>query len=282
MQGIWQQTRRILGILLGSFLISLAINGLFIPHHLLSGGVMGVALILNYLFGISTSLSILLLNLPIFLLGLKYVNRHFILLSLVGMLSLSVFLSLTSIWVFPVQDVLLAAIFGGALSGLGSGLVFNNRGSLGGTDIIAVVVNKYYSYSVGGVLLATNVLIILASAYLVDLQLALYTIISMYASAGMVDLVQEGLNRRKTVFIISDQSTAIANAILTQLNRGVTYLQGEGAYSHSQKQILYCVVTTLQLARLKEIVREIDPQAFMSVTDTREVLGKGFHHRDFD
>ncbi|NPV27461.1 MAG: YitT family protein [Firmicutes bacterium] len=282
MQGIWQQTRRTLGILLGSFIISLAINGLFIPHHLLSGGVMGVALILNYLFGISTSLSILLLNLPIFLLGLKYVNRHFILLSLVGMLSLSVFLSLTSIWVFPVQDVLLAAIFGGALSGLGSGLVFNNRGSLGGTDIIAVVVNKYYSYSVGGVLLATNVLVILASAYLVDLQLALYTIISMYTSAGMVDLVQEGLNRRKTVFIISDQSTAIANAILTQLNRGVTYLQGEGAYSHSQKQILYCVVTTLQLARLKEIVREIDPQAFMSVTDTREVLGKGFHHRDFD
>lgn len=278
----WSTINQILGILLGSLLISLAINGLFIPHHLLSGGVMGVALIFHYLFNLETGLSILLLNIPIFLFGLKYVNRHFVILSLVGMLSLSFFLPLTTSFVVPVQDVILAAIFGGALSGLGSGLIFNNRGSAGGTDIIAVVVHKYYSYSVGGVLLTANVLVILASAYLVDLQLALYTIISMYASAGVVDLVQEGLNRRKTVFIISDKAPTIADAVLTQLNRGVTFLQGEGAYSHTAKQIVYCVVTTMQLARLKEIVRNIDPQAFMSVTDTREVLGKGFHHREFE
>jgi len=272
---------KIFQILIGSLITAVAVNGFLIPYKILSGGVTGIAILIHYFFHLSPGLLIFLLNIPIFLLGARYISKRFTSLSLIGMLSFAFFLPLTKGLVFPVQDLILAAVFGGILSGLGMGIVFRKRGSLGGTDIIAVIFNKYSSMSIGTILLSFNGVILLLSAFYFNLQLALYTMITMYVSARVVDFVQDGLNYRKNVMIISDRAEEIASRILVKLSRGVTFLHGEGAYTHRQKEIIYCIIKTMELPKLKELVTQVDPRAFMAVSDTKEVLGQGFYIEDF-
>jgi len=281
MKRFWYYAWKTIHILLGSLIVAVSVNGLLIPHKLLSGGVTGAAILIHYFFNAPTGLVIFLINIPIFLLGAKYISKRFTILSLVGMISFSLFLSLTRTAHFPIDDLILAAIFSGILNGLGMGIVFRIRGSLGGTDIVAVIFNKFSSMSIGSILMAINALILVLSALYFNLQLALYTMISMYISTRVVDFVQEGLNHRKNVMIISDRAEEIAVRILLKLKRGVTFLHGEGAYTHSQKEIIYCIIKTLELPKLKDIVTDIDPKAFMAVTDTKEVLGRGFYIEDF-
>lgn len=281
MKNFWRYFWKIFYILLGSLIVAVSVNGLLIPHRLLSGGVTGLAILIHYFSGVSTGLIIFLINIPIFLLGAKYISKQFTVLSLVGMLSFAFFLTLTRGIVFPVDDLILVAIFGGVLNGLGAGIVFRSRGSLGGTDIIAVIFNKYSAFSIGSILMFINAIILILSALYFNLQLALYTMITMYISTQMVDLVQEGLNHRKNVVIISDKAEEIAARILLRIRRGVTFLHGEGAYTHQQREVIYCIIKAMELPKLKEMVAELDPQAFMSVTDTKEVLGRGFYVEDF-
>lgn len=268
-------------IILGAFIIAFSVNSLLIPHNLLSGGVTGIAILLHYFLKLPTGLVIFLLNIPIFVLGSKYISKRFIIFSLIGMLAFSIFLTLTKNITLPVKDLMLVALLGGVLNGIGMGIVFRSRGSLGGTDIIAVIYNKFSSLSIGSVLMASNGVILLFSAVYFNVQLALYTMISMYVSTRVMDFVQEGLNYRKSIIIISDKANQITNAIMLKLHRGVTFLHGSGAYTHREKEIIYCIIKTMELPKLKELVSEIDPQAFMSVSDTKEVLGKGFYVEDF-
>ena len=281
MKNFWRYFWKIFYIILGSLIIAVSVNGLLIPHRLLSGGVTGLAILIHYFSGISTGLIIFLINIPVFLLGNKYISKRFTLLSLIGMLSFAFFLTLTRNIVFPVEDLILVAIFGGVLNGLGAGIVFRSRGSLGGTDIIAVIFNKYSAFSIGSILMSINAIILVLSALYFNLQLALYTMITMYISTQVVDFVQEGLNHRKNVIIISDKAEEIAARILLKVRRGVTFLHGEGAYTHKQREIIYCIIKSMELPKLKEMVAELDPQAFMAVTDTKEVLGRGFYVEDF-
>jgi len=281
MKKLLQEFSRVSGILLGSLIIACSVNGLLIPHKLLSGGVTGLAMLLQYFFQLPTGLTILIINIPIFALGLKYISKRFAVLSLIGMLGFSFFLTLTRKITIPIDDLILVAVFGGILNGIGMGIVFRKRGSLGGSDIIAVIFNKYSSFSIGSVLMATNGIILLLSAVYFNVQLALYTMISMYISTQVIDFVQEGLNHRKSIIIISDKQEEITSAILEKLNRGVTFLHGEGAYTHREKEIIYCIIKTMELPKLKDLVTRIDPKAFMSVSDTKEVLGRGFYVEDF-
>lgn len=280
-KNFWRYFWKIFYILLGSLIIAVSVNGLLIPHRLLSGGVTGLAILIHYFSGISTGFIIFLINIPIFLLGSKYISKRFTILSLIGMLSFAFFLNLTKNVSFPVEDLILVAIFGGVLNGLGAGIVFRSRGSLGGTDIIAVIFNKYSAFSIGSILMSINAIILVLSALYFNLQLALYTMITMYISTQVVDFVQEGLNHRKNVIIISDKAEEIATRILLRVRRGVTFLHGEGAYTHKQREIIYCIIKSMELPKLKEMVAELDPQAFMAVTDTKEVLGRGFYVEDF-
>ncbi|HHT65247.1 MAG: YitT family protein [Caldicoprobacterales bacterium] len=271
---------RILYILLGSFLYSVSINALFIPHQLLNGGMTGIAMMLQYLFRIPTSISIVVLNIPLFFGSNRFIGKRFTYLSILGILFSSLFLFLTRGWVIDVENSIVAAIFGGLIAGIGSGIVIKNRGSLGGTDIISVIVNKYLSFSIGGVGMAINAIILTVAAFLFNVEMAMLTIVAIFVANKAVDAIQEGFNHRKTVVIVSDKYEEIAEELLKKVKRGITFINGEGAYTGTEKKLIYMVVRITELSRTRDIVRRIDPAAFLSIIDTREVEGKGFHIND--
>lgn len=271
---------RVAMIIFGSFLSSLAINELIIPHLLLSGGVGGIAIIIQYTTGIAAGALVLIINIPIFILGIREIDRDFIVHSLIGTVALSVFLiifrDMEFLKAIRVDDTMLSSIYGGIINGLGSGIVFRNRGSQGGSDIIAVIVKKHWSMNIGSVIFGINVVIIIIASFLYGIKPAMFTLVSMYLTSMVLDKVQEGFDRKKSVFIVSEKEDDVAKAIMERLSRGVTFLNGEGAYTKSSKRIIYCIVTTKQLAELKHIVEEVDNTAFLSVSDTAEVFGRGF------
>lgn len=266
---------RILGILAGSLLTALSINVFLAPHKLLSGGVSGIALIGQYGLGIPTALSLIVLNIPLFLWGYRGVDRDFALASVLGTLSLSFFVNRTANISVPL-DPMLSSLVGGAVGGFGCGIVFRSRGSMGGVDIVAAIVKRQFSVSIGTTSLFLNGAIVLAGAFIFGLTPGLYTLISMVITSSVMNRTIDGLDHKKSVFIITEHENEVAQAILSELNRGVTFLSGQGAYTGVQKNVIFCIVTLNQLARVKHIVRSVDPEAFMTVSDTSEVLGRGF------
>lgn len=272
---------RIIYILFGSFFYAIAINALFIPHKLLSGGLTGVAMMLEYIFGIPTGLSVVVLNIPLFFGSYRFIGKRFTYLSIIGITASSVFMLLTKNWIIPVSDSMVASIFGGLIAGTGTGLVIKNRGSLGGTDIISVIINKYFSFSIGGIAMAINAVILGVSAFLFNVEIAMLTIVAIFVANQAVDAIQEGFNHRKTIIIVSDRYQEIADELLKKVKRGITFIDGEGAYTGKEKKLIYMVVRVMELARTKDIVRRIDPGAFLSIIDTREVEGQGFNISDY-
>lgn len=268
-------------IILGSAISAMAFNLFIMPNKLLSGGISGISLILNYLFNWNTGLLIFIFNIPIFVLGYKFVDREFIVLSLIGMASFSFWIETFAFLrgALHGQDVLLACIYAGVLNGLGMGIVLRNRASQGGLDIIAVIFKKYFSMNIGSSSFMINTLIVLGASFITSINLAMYTLISMYVASAVVDKVQAGFDIRKSVMIITDKETQVADEIIKRLVRGVTYLEGEGAYTGAKKRVIYCIVSLNQLAKLKQIVREADEKAFITVSDTAEVMGRGFSKR---
>ena len=272
--------RRLPFILLGTFISAVSVNALLVPHKLLSGGVTGIGIILFYVFSLPLSITVFVLNVPLFIMGYKYISPRFMYLSIIGMAAYSTFLELTKGVILPVGNPIIAALFGGLITGVGSGIVLRNGASMGGTGIISVIVNKYFSLDIGWVNMAVNAVILVLGALVISIKLALFTIVSMYVSSKAIDAIQEGFNHGKMVIIVSNKSEQLAHEIMSKLHRGVTFIKGEGAYTKGKKQLIYCIVKTLELARLKEIVREIDESAFISVSDTKEVMGTGFTVND--
>lgn len=270
-------TINLLFILTGALLVALSLNTIYIPYGLLAGGITGLALVLFYLFKIPVFLSILLLNIPVFWWGTKEINRNFLFYSLAGTTALSALLPATQGYVpHPQIDLILAAIYGGAISGVGFGLVFRGQGSTGGTDIVAVILRKKKNLGIGEVTFYSNLLVITISLLFFPLNTGLYTIISMFVTGKIIDVVITGLNTNKSVIIISNQSSQIGDRIINELHRGVTYFAGTGAFTHKEKTVINCIVHRFELARLKSIVAETDPDAFMYISDANEVFGKGF------
>jgi uncharacterized membrane-anchored protein YitT (DUF2179 family) len=268
-------------IILGSAISGVAFNLFIIPNKLLSGGISGIALILNYLFNINTGLMIFIFNIPIFILGYKFVDKEFIFLSLVGMASFSAWIEVFSFLreTVLVPDIMLACIYAGVMNGIGLGIVLKNRASQGGIDIIAVIFKKYFSMSIGSTSLMINIFIVVVASFITNLNLAMYTLITMYIASAVIDKIQQGFDIRKSVMIITAKEKEVAEEIFNHLVRGVTYLEGEGAYTGDRKRVIYCIVSLNQLAKLKQIVREIDESAFITVSDTAEVMGHGFKNR---
>lgn len=265
-------------IVLGGVIGGISFNVFLIPHKLLSGGVSGIALILKYLFDFNPGVLIFVLNIPIFIAGYKFVDREFILLSLIGMTAFSISIDMFSFLrnVIYINDTLLSSLYGGALSGIGTGIVFRNRASQGGIDIIAVIVKKYFSMNIGSTSFMINLIIVAIASMFYGLNLAMYTLVSMYVTSTVMDKVQQGFGSSKSVMIITDNEQKVADEIIRTLGRGITYLEGEGAYTGNKKRVIYCIVSMSQLAKLKQIVHETDSKAFMAVSDTAEVLGYGF------
>lgn len=273
-----EEVLRLIYILMGSFITAISINIFTIPHKLVSGGVSGIALIIQYLTGIPTGYMVFLINIPIFIFGAKEIDKDFIIHSLIGTAALSVFLVLTRDFssYFYVKDILLSCIYAGVFGGIGIGIVLRNRGSQGGTDIIAVVVKRQYGISIASVSFIINIVIVIIGAILNNVEIALYTLISMYVSSVVLNRVIEGFDRKKLLFIVTEKDKEVSQAIMNEIGRGVTFFYGEGAYTNEKRNVIFCIVTSFQVARTKKIIEDIDKSAFISIVDAAEVEGKGF------
>ena len=269
---------RYLLITLGCLISTCSINLFLVPHQLLSGGISGIAIIFYYLVGLPIGVQILAMNLPLLYLAYKMFGKKYALDILFGIVIFSLLVDITSFLNHfnAVDDVMLAAIYGGVFTGIGYGIVFRSNSSTGGMDIVAAIVKTKYGFSVGFINFAVNCGLMVVASLLFGLKLAMFTLISMFISSNLSDKVVAGLNNKKTVVIISGKSEEIAEEIIKEVGRGVTYLKGQGAFTLQDKDIIFVVVNLTQIAKIKLIVDGIDKYAFMIVQDANEVLGRGF------
>jgi uncharacterized membrane-anchored protein YitT (DUF2179 family) len=267
-------------ITVGSLAIALALDIFLVPNRIAAGGVSGLAIILFHLAGIPVGWVLLALNVPLFLLSYRELGLRTFVRSLYGAVVTSFFVELLEARL-PVMthDVLLAAIYGGIVAGIGMGVVLKAGGTTGGTDLVARLLHKYLPVTVGQGLLAADFVVISLAGYFFDPELALYALLSLFITSKTIDLVQEGISFAKAAYIISERHNEIAEAVFQQLGRGVTALEARGMYTGESRPLLICVIGKTEESRLKELIYEIDKKAFVFITDAHEVLGEGF--KDF-
>ena len=265
-------------IVLGALLTSLGYNLFLIPAHLLTGGISGIAIVIYYLTGLPVGAQNFVYNLPILYLAYRVFGRHYAFDTIFGTVVLSVLLDLTHFVVDwnVCANIVLNSVFGGVLTGIGFGMVFRVNANTGGLDVVGAVVKKYYAIDMGTVVFVLNFLIVAGSAFVCTFEEMLFTFISIYVIAELTNRVAAGLNREKSIVIISGEAEKICTDIMEHVHRGVTYLDGRGGLTKEPRGILFAVVSLTQVGRVKTIVRHHDPQAFMIVSDTSEVTGKGF------
>ena len=276
---LWLRIRMFSLTVLGSAIFSLGFDLFMQPHQINIGGVSGVAMLLTTLVGRgSVGLFSLMINIPLFLLGGHHLGKKFFFGSLVGALACSVFLDLFALLPIPQTDVMLAALYGGILSGVGIGLVFLGGASTGGTDIVAKLLRRRFrTLPLGRLMLAVDLVVItLTGVVYHDISKALYSAVPLYVSSVVMDGLIYGLDYSTVALIISDEFSAMTAAIEEKLDRGVTILDGQGGYSGERKQVLLCAIRRRQVPQLKDLVREIDPAAFVILQEAHQVLGEGF------
>jgi uncharacterized membrane-anchored protein YitT (DUF2179 family) len=271
-----------LGISLGSLVTAVSLVSFQVPNKIAAGGVSGIAVIAHHLFSLPVGIIMLALNIPLFLLSLRELGLGFGLRTLYGTLTLSLFVDVMTPRV-PVltQDLLLATIYGGVLAGIGLGLCFRFKGSTGGTDLAARLINKYLKISLGQALLGIDFLVIAGAGILFNAELAMYALLSLFVTSQVIDLVQEGVSHAKGAFIISQHPAEITRAIFRELDRGATALKGRGQFTGRDQEVIFCVVSRAEETRLKDVIYQVDPKAFVIVTNVHEVLGEGFKRRRF-
>ena len=275
-----EKLKRLFFITLGAILMAVALELFLIPNNVLDGGIVGISIITSHLTKIKLGLIIFLLNIPFFFLGYKQIGRTFALSTLYGITILSISTALLNPIEPFVSEVFLATIFGGVILGIGVGLVIRYGGSLDGTEILAILLNKKSPFSVGEIVMLFNLFIFIAAGFVFTWESALYSMISYFIAYKSIDIVVQGLDESKSVWIISDEYEEIGDTINDRLGRGVTYLSGEGAYTGDDKKVVFCVITRLEEAKLKDIVLEIDPSSFIALGNITEVRGGRFKKRD--
>lgn len=277
----WRLVVDYLYVLVGSSFVGLSFNLFLLPNKVASGGVSGISTILHWTLGWQPSYVQWALNIPLFILGVLFLGRLFgyfqyALKTLVGTVFLPLVVFLTSSWGAATTDPLLGALFGGLGVGLGLGIVFRGNASTGGTDLAAQIIHKYTGVSLGLGVAMIDGMIVLASGIFFSIQSALYALIGMYLTMKTIDVVQLGFSMSKMALIISEHEDELRKRILTEIDRGLTRLEGFGGYTDDARPVLMCVVTQSEITRLKQLVRSVDPNAFVIVTDATEVLGEGF------
>jgi len=261
-------------IVVGSCVSALAINGILLPQKFMSGGLTGIVLGIKFLYPpASVAVLYFVLNIPVFMLGSKMVGRRFFWYSVIGVLVLTIALYFIKIEL-PVHDKILAAILAGIILGAGAGIVLRSQGSGGGLDVLSVILLNKFSIRIGNTFLGVNIVILAVAALMVSLDAALYTLVYMYVSSQVIEIILTGLSQRKVVLIISQHWKEISDQILHRLNRGITHIHGQGGYSGKEEKILYAVVTIRELPRIKRIIKSIDPNAFVVIYNTMEVMGQ--------
>lgn len=270
--------KSILAIIIGSIIMGFGINQFNIPNSLAEGGITGISIIIKILVPqVDQGLIYLALNVPLFIIGWKILGRTAFFYTIIGTLSLSGALSLFAYLLHPavMQDRLLATLYAGVTVGTGLGIIFRYGGTTGGVDIIARLFQIKFGISIGRTLFLSDLLVIGSSLVYLSIESAMYTLVAVFIAARVIDFFQDGAYAGKALTIISEHAPDIANELL-KLGRGVTLLSGKGAYSGSDKEVVYCVVGRNEVVRYKNIVQEVDPHAFVVVNDVHEVLGEGF------
>ncbi|WP_019533558.1 YitT family protein [Paenibacillus ginsengihumi] len=272
--------KRVLLMTIGAALVSVGLEIFLVPNKIIDGGIVGVSIIFSHLFNIPLGIFLTLLNLPFLFLGYKQIGKTFAVSTLFAVLVMSVGTSL----LHPVDpitiDPLLAAVFGGIILGVGVGLVIRSGGSLDGTEIVAIMANKKSPFSVGEIVMFINVFILSSAGFVFGWNQAMYSLIAYYIAYKMIDITIEGFDESKSVWIISDNHKEIGDTIMSRLGRGVTYLNGEGAFTGDSKRVIFCVINRLEEAKLKSIVEELDPAAFLAVGNIHDVKGGRFKKKN--
>lgn len=260
-------------LFLGSAVAAVGLEIFLVPNNIIDGGVVGVSVIANYLSGIPLGVYTFGLNLPFLLIGYKQIGKSFVISSLFSITAFSVFISILHPIPGLTSDVLLATVFGGIILGAGVGLILRSGGSLDGTEIVAIILNKSTPLSVGQIVMIINIFIFSCAALVLGWDRALYSMLAYFVAHKVIDVVIEGFDEAKAVFIVSDYGEEIAEAITARLGRGVTFLDGLGGFSKDKKTILYSVVTRLEISKLRSIINDKDENAFVTINDVSDVMG---------
>ena len=263
-------------VALACVVMAFNINYFFVGNKLAEGGVSGLCLIIHYLSNIDVSYLYFALNIPLIILAYIFLGKNFLLKTLFATFILSVFLKVFASFSEPLDDILLAAIFGGAINGIAIGIVFYAGGSTGGIDIIAKIINKYTGIPISRILLTTDFIVLSIVAVIFGKVIFMYTLISLVISSKMIDIIQVGIYSAKGITIITTKEDEIRKRIMEDTGRGITLIDAKGGYTQKEIGMLYCVVGQYQLIKVKTIVKEVDPSAFMIVADVHEVIGNGF------
>jgi uncharacterized membrane-anchored protein YitT (DUF2179 family) len=265
-------------IVVGSLMVAAGTNLFFVPNNVVSGGVTGISIIAHHLVDTPVGMLVLLLNLPLLWLGWRFAGgMKFFIRTAVTVVVLSLAIDLSAPFLVPpTHDRLLVICYGGLMDGLGMGLVFRGRGTTGGTDVLARLAHRLLGVGVGQALLAINVLIFAVAAFVFGAEAVMVALALAFVSARVLDVVQEGFSAARSALIISQDPDAVREAVLERLGRGVTMLQGQGGFTGEQRPVLYVVVASYEVGRLKRLVAQADPAAFVAITPAQEVLGEGF------
>lgn len=260
----------------GAIIAAIGLEIFLVPNNIIDGGVVGISIMVSHLTGLPLSLFLVIFNLPFLYLGYTQIGKTFALSTLFSIVSLSYWVSVFHPIPGLTNDLFLAAIFGGIIIGVGVGIIIRYGGSLDGTEIVAILLDKRTSFSVGEIVMFFNLFILTSAGFVFSWDKAMYSLVAYFIAFKVMDTVIEGLDESKAVMIVSDKPDDITETLMARLGRGVTVLHGEGGYTKERKDVLYCVITRLEMAKLKSIVDEIDEDAFVTINDVHEVMGGRF------
>ena len=282
MKRFWPTFRDYALVIAGSLVQAIALRMFLVPAELASGGISGIAQLINHFTHWPIGVMVFLGNVPLFLLGWRFLGgRRFILRTITAVAAYSVFVDLLVVLpFFPkngiTNDLVLNSLYGAVVSGIGYGLVYRGQGTSGGSDILARILNHWRGIPMTQSYLMTDTLVILAAGFVFSWPKALYALITLYVSGLVVDTTMEGAGTARTAMIVTDHCEDVSQRILTDMERGATILDGTGAYTGEKRPVIYCVISRSEVQQLKTIVHEADPCAFMVIGVAHEALGEGF------
>lgn len=269
---VTKNIKSIFFITVGAIITAFALACFLAPNNMIDGGIIGISMILSNVAKWNLGLLIVILNLPFILLAWKKMGTKFVIFTLYGNLILAIALNFLHNYV-ATKDLLLSTVFGGIILGVGVGTILKSEASLDGTEMLSLIISRKFGFSVGEFILFINVFIYAAAGLVFGWECAMYSVMTYFIGSKVIDSVMEGFNSSKSVRIISDNASIIGDALIERLDISITYLQGIGGYTGQDKDLIYCVLSRLELPKLLDIVREIDSKAFVSVVDVHEVYG---------
>jgi len=276
---VFRFIKKYFALTVGAVLASVALDIFMVPNNIIDGGIVGISIIFSILTGLPLGAFIFFLNLPFLFIGYKQIGKTFVLSTLYSVTVLSIGVTILAPIPKLTHDVLLAAVFGGIILGIGVGLIIRYGGSLDGTEIVAIILDKRTGFSIGEIVMFFNVFILSSAGLFFGWDKAMYSLLAYFIAFKVIDITVEGLDESKALMIVSDKPDQIAEMLMVRLGRGVTFLEGRGGYTGEAKSVLYSVVTRLEIAKLKAIVDEIDENAFITISNVHEVMGGRFKKR---